>query len=267
MLGKLFGKSERSQAPAGARMADGVRVYCVGDIHGRADLLQALHRGIAADARQNPGAGDLRNVVVYVGDYVDRGMHSREVIDHLLSDPLPGFEKIYLKGNHDDALLQFLGDADFGPTWFSFGGDATVLSYGVRMSPAKLGRERFEDMRQQFEANLPAAHLAFLRSLQLVWECGDYLFVHAGFRPGVGLQQQKPEDMMWIRDEFLDSRHDFGRVVVHGHSVTEAPEMRSNRIGIDTGAYASDRLTCLILEGDRRYFISTEKARKAAVAS
>ena len=264
MLGKLFGKSQKSARQSSARVPDGVRIYCVGDIHGRADLLQALHRGIREDATQNRTEGVERNVVVYVGDYVDRGMQSREVSDHLLSDPLPGFEKVYLKGNHDDSLLQFLRDPDFGPLWFSYGGDATVLSYGVRMSPSKVGRDRFEDMRQQLEANLPPAHLEFFQSLQLVWECGDYLFVHAGFRPGVPLQQQKPEDMMWIREEFLESRQDFGKLVVHGHSVTDAPELKSNRIGIDTGAYASDTLTCLILEGDSRHFISTEKARKAS---
>jgi serine/threonine protein phosphatase 1 len=264
MLGKLFGKSNKSGGQSGARIPDGTRVYCIGDIHGRADLLAALHRGIKADANQNPGNGVARNVIVYVGDYVDRGMQSREVIEHLLSDPLPGFEKVYLKGNHDEAMLQFLQDPEFGPLWFSYGGDATVLSYGVRMSPSKIGRERFEDMRQQLEANLPSAHLEFLQSLQLVWECGDYLFVHAGFKPGVAIQQQKPEDMLWIREEFLESRHDFGRMVVHGHSVTDVPELKSNRIGIDTGAYASDTLTCLILEGDTRHFISTEKARKAS---
>jgi serine/threonine protein phosphatase 1 len=266
MFGKLFGKSEKSVRQSGARVPDGVRVYCVGDIHGRADLLTALHRGIKADAAQSGADAIQRNVVVYVGDYIDRGMQSREVIDHLLSDPLPDFEKIYLKGNHDDALLQFLRDAEFGPLWFSYGGDATVLSYGVRMSPSKVGRERFEDMRKQLEANLPPAHLEFLQSLQMVWECGDYLFVHAGFKPGVAIQQQKPDDMLWIREEFLDSRYDFGRLVVHGHSVTDTPELKPNRIGIDTGAYASDTLTCLILEGDTRHFISTEKARPAPAA-
>jgi len=263
MFAKLFGQSQSTRKGSGACVPEGVRVYCVGDIHGRADLLKALHRGIAADAA---GASELRNVIVYVGDYIDRGMQSREVIDHLLQDPLPGFEKVYLKGNHDDSLLQFLRDADFGPTWFSYGGDATVLSYGVRMTPGKSGRDRFEDMRQQLEANLPPAHLEFLQTLQMVYECGDYLFVHAGLRPGVGLQQQTAEDMMWIREDFLDSRHDFGKVVVHGHSVSEAPETRANRIGIDTGAYASDTLTCLILEGDDRHFIGTEKAKRAAGA-
>jgi len=206
MFGKLFGKAEKTQNLSGARVPEGVRVYCVGDIHGRADLLKTLHRGIAADAAQN-GVGIERNVVVYVGDYIDRGMQSREVIDHLLTDPLPHFEKIYLKNNHDDSLLQFLRDPDFGPMWFSYGGDATVLSYGVRLSPSKVDRERFEDMRQQLEASLPPAHLEFLQSLRMVWECGDYLFAHAGFKPGISIQQQKPEDMMWIREEFLESRH------------------------------------------------------------
>ena len=259
MFGKLFGRILETRDSVVARVPEGMRVYCIGDIHGRVDLLGALHRGIVEDAAS---AEPMRNVAIYLGDYVDRGMHSREVIDLVLDNPLPEFDTIYLKGNHDDSLLRFLQDPEVGPAWFSYGGDATVLSYGVRMAPNKIGRDRFEDMRLQLEANLPARHREFLESLQMTHVCGDYLFVHAGLRPGVPLARQNPDDMMWIREEFLESRYDFGKVVVHGHSVTEAPEMKPNRIGIDTGAYASNTLTCLILEADRHFFISTEKATK-----
>lgn len=261
MFSRFFGGKRRSDRPT-ARVPDGMRLYCIGDIHGRADLLEAMHEGIGADLAQNPPAGEA--VLVYIGDYVDRGLQSREVIQSILDDPLPALTKVCLKGNHDDSALQFLHDAAFGPVWFSYGGDATLLSYGVRMTAGKIGAERFEDMRQQFEAALPPSHLEFLTGLQMMYECGDYLFVHAGVRPGVGFADQKPEDLMWIRDEFLDSRQDFGRVVVHGHSVTDAPDLRANRIGIDTGAYASNRLTCLILEADQRFFIATERARAGA---
>ncbi|MEO8559897.1 MAG: metallophosphoesterase family protein [Rhodospirillales bacterium] len=261
MFSRLFGSKDKIKRPA-ARVPDGMRVYAIGDIHGRADLLAAMHQGINADLAQNKPAGEA--VLVYVGDYIDRGMQSRQVIDHILSNPVPGATKIYLKGNHDDSALQFLHDAEFGPIWFSYGGDATILSYGVRMTAGKVGADRFEDMRQQFEAALPPAHLEFLTGLQSMYLCGDYLFVHAGVRPGVALPDQKPEDLMWIRDEFLGSREDHGKMVVHGHTVTTAPEQKDNRIGIDTGAYASNRLTCLILEGDRREFIATKKASRGS---
>lgn len=261
MFRKLFGRSGGSGRVAEARIPDGLRVYCIGDIHGRADLLAELHKAIASDAARAPVE---RKIVVYVGDYIDRGLESRSVIDQFLSDPLPDFEKVYLKGNHDETLLQFLNDAEVGPYWFTYGGDATVLSYGVRLPPGKTGPERFEDMRLQFASLFPADHLEFFSALQLTYVCGDYVFVHAGLRPGVPLDRQSPEDLLWIRGEFLESRYDFGKIVVHGHSVSEAPVMATNRIGIDTGAYASGRLTCLVLEGGNREVMNTEIASRSA---
>jgi serine/threonine protein phosphatase 1 len=260
MFSQFFGSKRKALRPA-PRVPEGMRVYAIGDIHGRADLLAAMHDGIRADLAQNRPEGQA--VLVYIGDYIDRGMQSRQVIDHILSNPVPGLARVYLRGNHDDSALQFLRDAQFGPIWFGYGGDATLLSYGVRMTAGKIGADRFEDMRQQFEAALPPEHLEFLSSLQSMYECGDYLFVHAGVRPGVAFPDQKPEDLMWIRDEFLDSKQDHGKINVHGHTVSEAPEQKDNRIGIDTGAYASNRLTCLILEGDQRYFMTTERASRS----
>lgn len=257
--------SGRGDRLAQARVPEGMRIYAIGDIHGGLHALRTLHRGIEEDSRQN-GAG-MENVIVYLGDYVDRGMHSREVIDYLLGDPMPGYGKVYLKGNHDDASLRFLEDASFGPTWFSYGGDATIFSYGVRMPANVTGPERFEKMREQFQLAIPPAHVDFLRNLQLRHEAGDYLFVHAGVKPGKKLDEQDAFDLMWIRDEFTDSNQDFGRIVVHGHTVTEAPDIRHNRIGIDTGAYSSGILTCLILEGDQRYFLATERAGRAGGAN
>jgi serine/threonine protein phosphatase 1 len=263
MFSRWFGGKSNANRLA-ARVPDGIRLYCIGDIHGRADLLAAMFDGIGADLAEHPPA--QQGILVFVGDYVDRGLQSREVIDMILADPLPELTKVCLKGNHDESALQFLRDSQFGPIWFSYGGDATLLSYGVRMPAGKVGSERYEGMRQQFEAALPPSHLEFLTNLQMTYECGDYLFVHAGVRPGVAFADQNPEDLMWIREEFLDSRQDFGKVVVHGHSVSDAPELKRNRIGIDTGAYASNRLTCLILEGDQRHFISTERATRSGPA-
>ncbi len=238
-----------------ARVPEGVRVYTVGDIHGRADLLQNLHRMIRADASTAPSG--TTKTAIYLGDYVDRGLHSREVIDLLLDEPLEGFDKVYLKGNHDDEFLGFLEDETRGPDWFRVGGNATVYSYGIGIPGDVAPGDRFSYIKNAVRAAVPARHLEFLAGLELAREIGDYLFVHAGIRPGTALEEQEPEDMLWIRDEFVDSRADHGKVVVHGHSVTDRPDLRDNRIGIDTGAYASHELTCLVLEGATRRFLST----------
>jgi serine/threonine protein phosphatase 1 len=226
----------------------------VGDIHGCLGPLRALHQLIRDDAADHPAS---RKLVIYLGDYIDRGMDSRGVVDLLLQQPLTGFEPVYLKGNHEDALLRFLEGEAIGPEWISYGGDATLLSYGVR--PPGLGADARESQRARRELakKLPTEHIDFLRRLALVHTEGDYLFVHAGLRPGIALDRQSAADMLWIRDEFLRTQADFGKMVVHGHSITEAPEMRHNRIGIDTGAFASGHLTCLVLDGASRFFLTT----------
>ncbi|TWT12984.1 metallophosphoesterase family protein [Reyranella sp. CPCC 100927] len=261
MLHRLFGKRSRAGSPAAERRPrapSDCRVYAIGDIHGRLDLLQALHEQIAADCRARPHEGS--DTIVYLGDYVDRGPSSREVIDCLLDAPLPGFAAIHLMGNHEEAMLRFLDDVEAGPAWVSFGGEATLLSYGVRRTPNTLGRQRFEDMRRQFAAKIPERHVGFLRGLRLSYESGDYFFAHAGVRPGVAISAQQPQDLLWIRNAFLSSDVDHGKVVVHGHTPTDAPEIRHNRIGIDTCAFASGVLTCLVLEGDDRRFLATGSA-------
>ena len=236
------------------RIPAGTRVYAIGDIHGTLAPLRELLRLIQEHAAQHNSC--TRNVVVYLGDYVDRGTDSRRVIDLLLGEPLPGFESVHLKGNHEESLLLFLADEQCGPQWLIYGGDATLYSYGVRPPPptdlAGLKRARLE-----FSQKLPPTHLDFLRRLSLLHCEGDYVFVHAGVRPRVRLDRQNPEDLLWIREEFLQSDADFGKVIVHGHSISEAPTVRGNRIGIDTGAYASGRLTCLVLEETHRQFLAT----------
>ncbi len=252
MLSRLFG-SRRSEARI-FRVPDGVRVYAIGDIHGRVDLLRQLHGTIKADMGVNPGA---RPVLVYLGDYVDRGDRSREVLDLLIRQPVRGAETIHLRGNHEDFMLTFLADPSVGELWLRNGGDATVYSYGVGMPQVGDRDERYRIMRDDLEARLPGEHLAFLHRLSLYHVEGDYAFVHAGIRPGRPLDEQVPEDALWIRAEFLESRADHGKCIVHGHTITEDVEVRPNRIGIDTGAYYSGRLTCLVLEGESRAVLQT----------
>ncbi len=250
MFARLFAKG--SPQPAGPpRIADGSRVYAVGDIHGRADLLRAINRMIREDAAAAPTA---RKIVVYLGDYVDRGDASCAVIDCLIDEKLPGFEHVHLLGNHEDSMLRFLGDLQIGPAWLAYGGAATLRSYGVVPPSSDRGLAR---VQSELRDKLPQRHLDFLRRLPLSHVEGDYCFVHAGMRPGVALDAQAPQDLLWIRDEFLDSTADFGKIVVHGHSITDEPDVQLNRIGIDTGAYASGRLTCLALAGAERKFLRT----------
>jgi serine/threonine protein phosphatase 1 len=252
-----------NEATAGPpyRVPDGTRVYAVGDIHGRADLLAAMRKKIVKDARKiRKKAGIERKVVVYLGDYVDRGPNSFEVIEMLLHDPLEGFEEIYLKGNHEDYMAKFLvGDGD-GLGWLFNGAEPTIASYGVEpgdwmdFDPAVLRRLR----AALFEA-IPESHHAFLEGLALHHLEGSYLFVHAGIRPEVPLQAQDEEDLMWIRDDFLHSEANHAARVVHGHTISWTPDLRPNRIGIDTGAFASGVLTALVVEGEKTRIITAER--------
>jgi len=224
-------------------------VYAVGDVHGRLDLLERLHDMIEADAAGIPAA---RKVVVYLGDYVDRGPDSCRVVDLLIEDPMADLEAVHLMGNHEALLLSFLVDPGQVRLWFMNGGDATLRSYGVDLWAETDAGDRADYLRQAFIDRLPDSHLAFYRALHLTHEEGDYLFVHAGIRPGIPLDAQDPEDLIWIRQEFLDSMADHGKVVVHGHTPAHDAQLRSNRIGIDTGAVYGGKLTALVLHGAER---------------
>jgi len=252
MLRKLFGARPAASEPASA--PSDTRIYVIGDIHGRCDLLSALHERILDDAGT---ATASRRVVVYLGDYVDRGEASCQVIALLLERPLAGFEQIFLSGNHEAMMLRFLDDAAVGEMWLYNGGDATLFSYGVSIASGSDPDQRCIVMQRALGEKLPDRHLAFLRRLRPYHVEGDYLFVHAGIRPGVPLEEQSSEDLFWIREEFLYSRADHGRCVVHGHTIVSEPEFRPNRIGIDTGAYFSNRLTCLVLEGTDQRTLQT----------
>jgi serine/threonine protein phosphatase 1 len=236
-----------------------MRLYAVGDIHGRDDLLEQLLVDVAADGHLH---ADKRKVMVFLGDYVDRGLKSREVIDRLSAFCLDGFDAVFLKGNHELAMLQFLEEAEFGRAWKYYGGLETLHSYGISELTLSDDPEAFEVARLRFNEVLPERHRQFLDQLSMTAEFGDYFFTHAGVRPGVGLDRQVEDDLLWIRDDFLNSRAAFGKVVVHGHTPQEDVVFRSNRVGIDTGAYVTGVLTCLVLDGQEQNLIQTGDFRR-----
>jgi serine/threonine protein phosphatase 1 len=257
-----LGSARPTAAGRPARVPPGVCVYAVGDIHGRVDLLAELHRLITEDASHlTPGTEKL---VVYVGDYVDRGMESRQVVDLLLERPLPGFSPVYLLGNHDAWLLSFLVDAQIGPTWLRYGGDATLHSYGVSVGLQRDDARIFDKLQGELRERVPRRHVDFLQNLELSYGAGDFLFVHAGVRPTLPLDRQTAEDLLLIREPFLSWRRDLDKVVVHGHTVGADPIVRNNRIGIDTGACWTGCLTCLVLEEGEYRFLSTARPSQPA---
>lgn len=247
---KLFARSPTdADASPRASLPEGDLVIAIGDLHGRLDLLEDLWPRLEAASRKSAAR---RRVLVFLGDYVDRGPASAQLVERLLQG-FDGFETVFLMGNHDQTLLQFLSDPSAGPVWMTFGGLDTLRSYGVDPSPSAAWAET----RNAFAEALPQAHLHFFKNLRLHHAVGDYLFVHAGLRPHVRLEDQSTQDLLWIREDFLDSDAVFGRVIVHGHTPGRTPVVRQNRIGIDTGAYATGCLTALLLEGRQRQFLST----------
>jgi serine/threonine protein phosphatase 1 len=230
---------------APATLPPGQRVYAIGDIHGCLDRLAAVHEQIAEDLAARPIED---SVLVHLGDYVDRGLDSAQVVDWLSGGaPVPVGRIVNLMGNHEDMMLQALPgtDKEANSTWLSNGGADSLQSWEIsrKVSPA------------EWASRIPAEHQTFLRELEVSFRHGGYMFVHAGIRPGVPWDKQEKHDMLWIREPFLSWKLSHDVIVVHGHTPRHEPEVRPNRIGIDTGAVMGGVLTCVVLEEDRLGFI------------
>jgi serine/threonine protein phosphatase 1 len=240
----------RDRRPAGPR---GYRAYAVGDIHGRIDLLEQLLAKIHANLQQQPTA---KTLLVFVGDLIDRGPSSAQVIERLRCYRRDGIKPVFLLGNHEEVLLRIIhGDSSVVDSWLKFGGLQCLQSYGVTL--ARIRGRSADQVTELVQATVPREHVEFLESFSDSCRFGDYLFVHAGIRPGVAVEHQSQADLRWIREPFLFDETDHGFVVVHGHTISEEVEVRPNRMGIDTGAYRSGVLTALAIEGAERWLIDT----------
>lgn len=237
-------------AEATAQLEPDAVLWAVGDIHGRADLLAPLLDHVEADLGKARAA---RRLFVGLGDYVDRGPDSRGVLDLLVAfEARSDIECHYLRGNHELFFERFMADPDVGPKWCEHGGRATLASYGVAPPASNLDMNVWAEASVRMKEALPPRHRALLEGLELSFVCGDYFCAHAGARPGVPLSDQSPDDLMWIRNDFIESREPFEKVVVHGHTPSPAYHMDARRIGLDTGAYATGVLSAMRFERDVR---------------
>jgi serine/threonine protein phosphatase 1 len=242
--------SRNERGPAGA---PGYRAYVVGDVHGRLDLLEQLLARIHSELQRRPA---VKTLLVFVGDLIDRGPSSAQVIERLRTYRRQGIYPVFLLGNHEEVLLRILGgDAQLITKWRWFGGSECLQSYGV--DPARLAHVTDQEALAIVREAIPEEHVEFLESFDDSCRFGDYLFVHAGIRPGVDLEQQTQSDLRWIREPFLLDESDHGFVVVHGHTISPEVQNRPNRIGIDTGAYRTGVLTALAIEGNDSWLLDT----------
>jgi serine/threonine protein phosphatase 1 len=231
----------------------GARAYAVGDIHGRLDLLDPLLARIEADIAARP---PKRSFIVFLGDLIDRGAESAGVVERLRVYRPRHARPVFLAGNHEEVLLQILaGGAEIIADWLKFGGAECAASYGVDVD--RLRRMEEAQALEVLRDAVPRAHVEFIESFGDTFSFGDYVFVHAGIRPGIPLEAQDRKDLRWIREPFLSDAKEHGFMVVHGHTIVPQAEERPNRIGIDTGAYRSNVLTALAVEDDRRWYLST----------
>ncbi len=249
-----FLSRSRDQGSSRACGPEGARAYAIGDIHGRLDLLDRLLERIEADVRSRP---IRRTHIIFLGDLVDRGPDSRGVVERLRNFRPDWARPVFLSGNHEEAFLRAIGgDVKIFQDWLRFGGAECLKSYGL--DPQAFGSAPGQQVIDAARARVPDSHVRFLQSFADSLRFGDYLFVHAGIRPGVPLEEQKIEDLRWIREPFLSHEGTHGFTVVHGHTIVEEVEELPNRIGLDTGAYRSGRLTALGIEGADRWFLTAE---------
>jgi serine/threonine protein phosphatase 1 len=248
--------AKQERGPAGAH---GWRAYAVGDVHGRLDLLEELLSKIHRDLGRHPSR---KTLLLFVGDLIDRGPNSAQVLERLRTYSRDGVRTAFLLGNHEEVLLRILkGDADLITKWRWFGGAECLQSYGV--DPASLEGLTGDAAVAVVRNAIPEAHIEFLDSFLDSVRFGDFLFVHAGIRPGIEVEQQKQTDLRWIREPFLFDETDHGFVVVHGHTISPKVDVRPNRIGIDTGAYRTGVLTAIAIERSRTWFVDTRQAASA----
>lgn len=250
----MFGLTQkRHGAPSPPRTPRGYRAYAVGDVHGRLDLLERLLTKVEADAARRPAR---KTVLIFVGDLIDRGSDSRGVVERLRTYRHDRIRPYFLAGNHEEVLLRLLaGEKGILMNWLQFGGAECLKSYGF--DPSELAGRSETNGLQLIREAIPQSHSIFLEGFADTLAFGDYLFVHAGIRPGVDLSLQSQSDLRWIRSPFLEDETDHGVMVVHGHTISPEVVERPNRIGIDTGAYRTNILTALAMEGEARWVLNT----------
>jgi len=257
LVSRLMGK--KPARPDVYHGPEGRRIYAIGDIHGRVDLLADLMSLIAHDRKANDKPADL----IFLGDYVDRGDNSAEVIDLCIevrekakSDPTIG-NVVFLKGNHEEAMQSFLEDGAKGAAWLSYGGMATVMSYRAKGPANPLSQSDYQKLSDELAKVVPDAHVEFLNGLLPYYQAGDFFFVHAAVHPKLSLADQPTKCLYWGEESFLSRPWREPYFVVHGHTIMPKPDQQPFRLGIDTGAYYSGKLTAVCIDGDEMHFIST----------
>jgi serine/threonine protein phosphatase 1 len=258
---KRLSRNLMAGEPAAPRGKAGCRAYAIGDIHGRLDLLESLLDQIELDRQWR---APKKTFIIFLGDLIDRGPDSAGVVERLRHYRPESARTIFLAGNHEEVLLRILrGDSSIIQPWLKFGGAECVRSYGLNAQSLLQMDEAA--VVEKVRAAVPPAHREFLESFADTFRFGDYLFVHAGIRPGVAIDAQDRQDLLWIREPFLTDTKEHGCMVVHGHTIVERVEERRNRIAIDTGAYQTGILTALAIEDDQRWLLATPSGDRSTV--
>lgn len=252
----FFSESEDATLPT---IPAGQRVYAIGDIHGRLDLFEAL---IASIEHDDSEAGTAATTIILLGDLVDRGPDSAGVVGRARHWQMKRDVRI-LCGNHEEMFLKSFENADMMRHFMRHGGKETVLSYGVDRKA--LATSSVEEAQELMLRSVPIEERAYISSFENIIRIGDYVFVHAGIDPEISIDDQRNQDLRWIREPFLSHSEPYGMVIVHGHTISDEPEDKGNRIGIDTGAYASGKLTALVLEGSRRRYIEAVQSKDGTI--